>query len=101
MLKNISDWITRKSINIKEEASMWEEWQKNQSVEHFEKSEIYNTYLSYRPNFKIPEYSAIYNANVKYYKYCFGDFTVFLYLPSRGLASSTNIIEYIILLLDL
>lgn len=70
-----------------EEWEIWEEWQKNQSEDHFLKSEIFEYFKSCQPNFDYPNP----NPDDKYLSYCFGDFTVFLVNPKNG----GNVINYL------
>lgn len=96
MLKTLTDWVTWTNITNQEEWNTWEEWQRCQQPSHYEKSEIFQYYLSVRPNFQPPADSCISSYNSKYFIYCFGDFASLLVNPHGG----ANILDYITLLLD-
>lgn len=96
MLRNLGEWINWTS-SPQNEWSTWVTWQSNQPLIHYEKSDLYQYYLSYYPNFRPMENAVINGPGAKYYIYCFGDFAVFLVTPANG----SNILEYILLLLNL
>jgi hypothetical protein len=96
MFKTITNWITRTNTSAQDEWTTWEEWQRHQYPSHYEKSDIFQYYLSSRPQFQPPKYSCVTGYNSKYYIYCFGDFAALLVNPHGG----ANIIEYFSLLLD-
>lgn len=97
MLKTLTDWITWTNTTIQEEWNTWEEWQRHQQPSHYEKSEIFQYYLTMRTNFQPPTDSCITAYNSKYYIYCFGDFAALLVNPHGG----GNILDYITLLIDM
>lgn len=91
--KILTDWVNWKNVTIQDEWNTWVEWQSHQSNQHYEKSDIFQYYLSKRPQFQPPKYSC---GNNKYYIYCFGDFASLLVNPG----TNADIIDYISLLLD-
>jgi|SRR5437868_3358928 len=97
MLNVLSNWIPWSSYTPQEEWNTWLEWQKNQPISLFEKSDIFQYYLSRRPNFQPPQYSSVTLYNSKYYIYCFGDFTTLLLNPHGG----GNATEFINLIIDI
>jgi hypothetical protein len=96
MLKTITDILFWTNNNTQDEWKSWEEWQNKQDKKHFEKSELFQYYLSCRPYYQIPKNSFITDLNnSKYYSYCFGDFVGLIVNPD-----GCNAIKYISLLLD-
>lgn len=84
------------NTNPHDEWTTWIEWQKRQPFVHYEKSEIFQYYLSYKPQFQPPRDSCITDGNNRFYTYCFGDFACLLVKPPGG----SNVSEYFELLLD-
>lgn len=95
-LSNLIAWTTT-STSTQDEWNTWEVWQRGQPNNHYEKSDIFQYYLNYRPDFRIPEYSAIDGPHSKAYRYCFGDFTP-LVINSSG---NCDIVAYCNVLLDI
>lgn len=95
MLGTLSSWLTRTTIS-EDEWAAWEEWQQKQPPLHYEKSDIFQYYLSYRPNFQPPQNSVSVGCSSEYYNYCFGEFAVIMAQPNGG----GDIVGYITLLLD-
>ena len=89
MLSSFSNWLTWTS-KPKHEWDTWEVWQRSQPPSHYEKSDIFQYYLSFRPQFRASK-----NYDV-YYTYCFGDFATFIFNPSLG----DNVPDFCTLLLD-
>jgi hypothetical protein len=97
MLKTFTNLLSWTDSNVQDEWNTWEDWQKQQPSSHYEKSDIFQYYLSYRPNFQPPRYSDMsVMADNKYYVYCFGDFASLLVTPRGG----NNIVDYLTILLD-
>lgn len=92
MLRTLSEWWGQGN-----EWQTWLTWQGNQLQSHYERSEIYDYYLSVYPSFRAPGDAVVYGTANEFYTYCFGNFAGFLVLPRQ----SANIIEYILLLLNL
>ena len=91
MLKKIGsfvDWITWKNNSLEAEWNTWEVWQRHQLPSHFKKSEIFQYYLTYRPEFKnwIDKTRGGYGS--RYYLYCFGEFSCLI-------TSQTDVYKYI------
>lgn len=101
MFNSISDWlkwsIKPVSHDVETEWNTWLEWQSRQPPSHFEKSDIFQYYLSYHPNFQPPTGSTTTEKCNIYYRYCFGDFSSIIVKPESG----SNAIEYFSLLLDI
>lgn len=95
MFKTITGWITWTN-SVEDEWNTWIEWQRQQHPTHYEKSDIFQYYLSMRQTFRPPQNSCMNGYNSKYYIYCFGDFSSLLVNP----IGNGNIIHYIHLLLD-
>jgi hypothetical protein len=94
-LASFLKWNIEKEVH--NEWIKWENWQKIQAPVHYEKSEIFHYYLTYRPDFQPPFDSVVHNSVASlYYSYCFGDFTVFLVNPTLG----SDVLKYIAFLLD-
>jgi len=96
MFKTLTNWITGTNISVQDEWNTWKDWQRHQASSHYEKSDIFQYYLSYRPEFQPPRYSCIDAYNSQYYIYCFGDFASLLINPN----GTGNLIDYFSLLLD-
>lgn len=98
MLRTLGDWLTWTTTNTtpRDEWVTWEEWQRKQPPAHFEKSDIFQYYMSYRPQFTPPQYAVNTGYQSEYYNYCFGDFAAIIVNPTGG----GNIISYLTLLLD-
>lgn len=96
LAKTLTDWITWTNTTAQDEWNTWEEWQRYRQPSHYEKSDIFQYYLSVRSNFQPPTDSCISAYNSKYFIYCFGDFASLLVNPHGG----GNILDYITLLLD-
>jgi len=96
-LNNLVEWITWKKGSVEEEWNTWEVWQRHQTPLHYEKSELFQYYLSQRPEFKkwIDSHSHGYGS--KYYSYCFGEFACLIINSHINM----NITDYFILLLDI
>jgi hypothetical protein len=97
MLKTLTDLIQWTNSTQVNEWDTWIEWQKNQPISHYEKSEIFQYYLSYHPNFQPPRYSCIAGNNNRLYVYCFGDFATLIVNPQGG----GNVVEYFEVLLKI
>lgn len=79
----------------------WLEWQKKQPVTLFEKCELFDYYLSKRPNFlssDLPYSSCLTSYNKKHYVYCFGDFAILIATSNSG---GRNVVDFISVLLDI
>lgn len=96
MLGSLSNWLTWTTSTPKDEWTTWEEWQRTQPPSHFEKSDIFQYYLLYKPNFEPPENTVNKGHYSRYFNYCFGDFTILLVNPD----SNRDSVEYLNLLLD-
>ncbi|CAH6418450.1 Hypothetical protein HVR_LOCUS158 [uncultured virus] len=94
-LSNLLTWTTT-STTPQDEWNTWEVWQRVQPPAHYEKSDIFQYYLIYRPEFQVPQHAATTGHHNKAFKYCFGDFTP-LVVSSSG---SCDIVSYCNLLLD-
>lgn len=94
MFKRLTSLITWSKSTVKDEWETWIAWQRQQSPSHYEKSDIFQYYLSNRPIFSPPKGTCHTN---KYFFYCFGDFAALIVNPTGG----DNITEYLILLLDI
>ncbi len=99
MFKTMTDFITWTTSTTlpKDEFDTWEIWQNQQLPTHYEKSDIFQYYLSVRPRYCPPRNSCINDHNHRYYVYCFGDFSSLIVNP----LGYNDIIGYIILLLDI
>lgn len=95
MIRTLTDWMNLTTTTAQDEWNIWREWQRHQSPSHYEKSDIFQYYLSKRPCFQPPIQSCAFGHGAKYYVYCFGDFTTLMVNPTAG-----NVIEYLIALLD-
>lgn len=98
-MRVLSDWktlITWSTTSIQDDWNTWEEWQRSQPPIHYEKSDIFQYYLSCRPSFQPPYQSVSLGQNSKYYIYCFGDFATVMVNPD-----TRNVFEYFKLLLDI
>lgn len=103
MLGSFSNWLTWTTTNPKDEWDTWELWQRAQPPMHFEKSDIFQYYLTCRPQFRPPESFINNNAGNTYYVYCFGDFTNLMSNPVSGNIqnnSLNDVANYLLLLLD-
>lgn len=96
MLKSLTQWIQGASVNNNDQPT-WLEWQKRQPVAHYEKSDIFQYYLSYRPQFEPPPFSSVSSMEANYYIYCFGDFASLISNPP---SAAGNVADYLALLLD-
>jgi hypothetical protein len=96
MFKTLTDWINWTNTTVDDERNTWIEWQKNQPSSHYEKSDVFQYYLSYHPRFQPPRDSCITDDNSRFYTYCFGDFACLLVKPHGG----SNVTEYFQILLD-
>jgi len=96
--RTVSDWISWYHSPIQDEWATWEDWQFHQLPIHFEKSDIFQYYLTRRPNFIPPINSCLTTCNNQYYIYCFGDFSSLLVSPHT--VTNNLIIDYITILLD-
>lgn len=99
--KILTDWIIWNRNNVEDEWATWGEWQRQQSSTHYEKSDLFQYYLSRRPNFLPPETSCLNDYHREYYVYCFGDFASLIVNPHSGKSKISDIIRYISLLLDI
>lgn len=97
LTKTLTDWITWSSSNVEDEWKTWEQWQRHQPLSHYEKSDIFQYYLTRSPDFKPPQNSCLNGYNKEYYVYCFGDFACLVVSPHTG----GDILKYISLLLDI
>lgn len=95
MLKTLSSLINWTSTTPEHEWNTWIEWQKQQATSHYEKSEIFQYFLTHNIDFQAPRYSCINGSNSRLYVYCFGDFAALLVNPTGG----GNVVEYFDLLL--
>lgn len=89
MWKSLSGWI-KWSTN---DWNMWKDWQRRQMPSHYERCDLFQYYLSQRPNFQPPS-EFIFN---KYHVYCFGDFACLINTP----VGPANVGDYFRLLLDI
>lgn len=96
LTKAITDWILWSRPSVDDEWITWEEWQRHQRPSHYEKSDLFQYYLTKRPQFQPPQNSCLNGYNQQYYVYCFGDFSALLVNPRGG----GDIVQYINLLLD-
>jgi hypothetical protein len=101
-LSNLLRWSTIPSTStappsVESEWATWLEWQQRQPPSHYEKSDIFQYYLTYHPGFQPPVGSVIKERCSGYYRYCFGDFAAIIVNPEPG----SNAIEYFSLLLDI
>ena len=80
----------------KDEWGTWELWQRSQPITHYEKSDIFQYYLTCRPQFRAPQFASNTGPRSTYYIYCFGEFAALLVNPS----SADSISDYCSLLLD-
>lgn len=96
LTKTLTNWITW-SNNTEDEWTTWEQWQRHQPLSHYEKSDIFQYYLTRSPDFKPPQNSCLNGYNQEYYVYCFGDFACLLVSPH----TNGDILKYIDLLLDI
>lgn len=92
-INSISNWMKWSG----DDWHVWKEWQRKQSPLHYEKCDLFQYYLSQRPNFQpLPE--AMINKSLsKNHVYCFGDFTCLINTP----IGPANVAEYFRLLLDI
>lgn len=98
MLKTMTDWISwTTSSSSSDEWVTWETWQNQQQSSHYEKSDLFQYYLSMRPRYIPPRNSCINDHNNRYYIYCFGDFSSLIVNP----LGYTDIVDYINILIDL
>lgn len=97
MLGSFSNWLTWTTTTPKDEWDTWELWQRSQPPIHFEKSDVFQYYISCRPQFRAPKFAANNGPKSIYYIYCFGDFATLLVNPSLG----DDVTSYCTLLLDL
>ena len=97
MFKTLTGLISWTSTDSRDEWRTWEEWQRHQPPAHYEKSDIFQYYLSYRPKFQPPRYSCASGYQSKYFIYCFGDFCSLLVNSTLN----GDAIEYFITLLDI
>lgn len=103
MLKTLSELVTWTTTTPQNEWNTWIEWQRQQQPTHYEKSNVFQYYLSMRPIFRPPLNScAGLNDSDKYYIYCFGDFASLLVNLKDPISDDylNGIVEYIRLLLD-
>lgn len=100
-LTNLLRWSTTPAsssmVTPEIERLTWIEWQKRQPPSHYEKSDIFQYYLVYRPGFQPPVGSVAKERCSVYYRYCFGDFTPMIVNPEPG----SNAVDYFSLLLDI
>lgn len=95
MLGSLGNWLWT-STPIKDEWDTWELWQRSQPLSHYEKSDIYQYYLTSHPSFKSSQLSCCTGSHGIYYIYCFGEFATLIVNPS----STNDISCYCSLLLD-
>jgi len=95
IVKTLTGWTNWIRSSPRDEWDSWKNWQQGQLSSHFERSDIFQHYLSMRQNFKPPDGSCIFTENSKYYIYCFGDFAPLI------MNTSIDLFEYIIILLDI
>lgn len=93
----MTDWLYWSNTTSQEEWTTWQEWQKHQLATHYEKSEIFQYYLKYRPEFQPPRYSCITGHSSRQYIYCFGDFASLIVNPHGG----GNVVDYFTTILDI
>ena len=73
-----TNWLTWAVVDPKDEWETWELWQRKQPPSHYDKSDIFQYYLSYRSDFQPPPSAASTGPNSLIYNYCFGDFAALL-----------------------
>src|SRR3989338_11298109 len=88
---------TSDMMSSEQEWATWLEWQQKQPSTHYEKSEVFQYYLYYNPDFQPPMGSVIKERCSGYYQYCFGEFATVVVNPEAG----SNAIEYFSILLDI
>lgn len=93
MWKSLSGWI-KWSTN---DWNMWKDWQRRQMPSHYERCDLFQYYLSQRPNFQPPPEATFDKSLNKYHVYCFGDFTCLINTP----IGPANVGDYFRLLLDI
>ena len=93
MWRSLNEWV-RWSTN---DWNTWKDWQRRQTSIHYEKCDLFQYYLSQRPNFQPPPEVMINKSLSKYHVYCFGDFTCLINTP----IGPANVAEYFRLLLDI
>lgn len=93
MWKSLSEWV-KWSTN---DWNMWKDWQRRQMPSHYERCDLFQYYLSQRPNFHPPPEVTFDKCLSKYYVYCFGDFACLINTP----IGPANVGEYFRLLLDI
>lgn len=98
MLGSFSNWLTWTTTNPKDEWETWELWQRSQSPIHYEKSDVFQYYLSCRPQFRAPKSASNIGPKSIYFIYCFGDFATLLVNPSIDYV--VDVTSYCTLLLD-
>lgn len=94
MFKILTDFLVQK--NHLDDWKYWKQWQDSMPPSHYESSDIFKYYLSQRPNFRPPDPSYTVMPGAEPYVYVFGDYASLL----ASWKESTNIIDYIKLLLD-
>jgi len=96
MFSTLGNWLTWTTTTHKDEWNTWEEWQQKQIPSHYIKSDIFQYYLTQRPQFQPPQHAVNTGYNSQYYNYCFGDFTVLIVNPNGG----GDVVTYLTILLD-
>lgn len=100
MLASLTNWLSWTTTDTQNEWEAWEIWQRSQPAAHYEKSEMFQHYLAYRPQFSCLKNSVLLYENSNYYVYCFGDFAAILINQNTVSISTNEAVNYCNLLLD-
>lgn len=107
-LTNWLSWTTTQPVHTDQNTTSrpenewmaWEVWQRSQPPSHFEKSEMFQYYLSCRPQFSHVKNSILLYENYIYQSYCFGDFSAIFVNPANVNISTVEAVRYCNFLLD-
>lgn len=106
MLAGLTSWLSWTTTNTNVNGNMvnewmtWEIWQRSQNHVHYEKSEMFQYYLSCRPQFTQLKNCVLLYDNSEFFMYCFGDFSAILINPNTINISTTEAVNYCNFLLD-
>ena len=78
IFNKIRNFLTLSSTEPENEWSTWESWQAVQPPSHFQSSIIYDNYVKQCGSVIPLINSVLHSPSANIYKYCFGDFTIFI-----------------------
>lgn len=96
MFKVLTQWI--QDFGAANDQTTWMEWQKRQPMSHYTSSEIFQYFLSYRPQYQPLQDSCVETVEATHFIYCFGDFASLIVNPLR--TTIINVFDYLTFIIE-